>query len=88
VNARSGLQVLPSRVDLSVVSRNLCSDERMRSVNVSAVGSNPSIHPAPGAQKSSAASTAAAQRPTTAPVDADGDHDGDTAVGDRLDVRG
>lgn len=57
-------------------------------MNVSAVGSNPYVHAATTAQKPTTAATSAVQPQTAAPVDADGDHDGDTAAGDRLDVRG
>ena len=78
--------VIPAVDRGSVVSRQHCSGERIKPVNVSAVGSNPYVHPASSAQKSIAAVQPQPQRAT--PVDADGDHDGDTAVGDRLDVRG
>jgi hypothetical protein len=57
-------------------------------MNVSAVGSNPYVYAPPTAQKPTTAAATAAQPQTSAPVDADGDHDGDTAAGDRLDVRG
>jgi hypothetical protein len=61
-------------------------------MNLSPVGSSAYAYTAPTAQKPSAAATTAATqavRPSAAgPVGADGDHDGDTAAGDRLDVRG
>ena len=57
-------------------------------MNVSGVGSNPYVHLAAAAHKPSVAATTTVQPQPAAPVDADGDHDGDTAAGDRLDVRG
>lgn len=57
-------------------------------MNVSAVGTSPYVPVPAHAQKPSVTATTAAPAQPAGPVDADGDRDGDTAVGDRLDVRG
>lgn len=57
-------------------------------MNVSSVGSNAYLHVAQAGRKPADAATTTVQPQAAASVDADGDHDGDTAAGDRLDLRG